>query len=99
MHLSLASSPNCSYQTCALDERMSELDNEVLASFIYTNWQVLQRCLFNGQGRLVFLVVKTTLISLGADFSICILYLGFDQSTKGDLVNYNARHDQSTKGN
>jgi hypothetical protein len=43
-------------------------------------------------------VVKTTLIALGADFSICIIYLGFDQSAKGDLVNYNARHDQSTKG-
>jgi hypothetical protein len=43
-------------------------------------------------------VVKTTLIILGADFSICTIYLGFDQSTKGDLVNYNARYDQSMKG-
>jgi hypothetical protein len=43
-------------------------------------------------------LVKTTLISLRADFSICIIYLGFDQSSKGDLVIYNARHDQSTKG-
>ena len=77
---------------------MSELDNEALASFIYTNWQVLERCLFIGQGRLVFLVVKTTLIRLGDDFSIFTIYLGFDQSTKGDLVNYNARHDQFTKG-
>jgi hypothetical protein len=59
---------------------------------------VLERCLFTRQGRLVFLVVKTTLISLGGNFSICIIYLGFDQSTKGDLVNYNAQHDQSTKG-
>jgi hypothetical protein len=32
------------------------------------------------------------------DFSFCLLQLGFDQSAKGDLVNYNARHDQSTKG-
>jgi hypothetical protein len=55
-------------------------------------------CLFTGQGRLVFVVVKTTLISLRDEFSICIIYLGFDQSTKGDLVNYNARRDQSTKG-
>jgi hypothetical protein len=70
----------------------------VLASFIYTSWQVLERCLFTGQGRLVFLVVKTTLISLGDDFLICIIQLGFDQSAKGDLVNYNARHDESTKG-
>jgi hypothetical protein len=77
---------------------LSKCTNEALASFIYTNWQVLKRCLFAGQGRLVFLVVKTTLISLGADFSICIIQLGFDQSAKGDLVNYNARHDQSTKG-
>jgi hypothetical protein len=77
---------------------LSECSNEALASFIYTNWQVLKRCLFTGQVRLVFLVVKTTLISLGDDFSICIIYLGFDQSVKGDFVNYNARHDQSTKG-
>jgi hypothetical protein len=51
-----------------------------------------------GRADLSSLVVKTALISLGADFSICIIYLGFGQSTKGDLVNYNARHDQSRKG-
>jgi hypothetical protein len=28
-------------------------------------------------------VVKTTLNGLGDDFSICIIYLGFDQTTKG----------------
>jgi hypothetical protein len=77
---------------------LSECDNEVMASFIYTNWQVLKMCLVIGQGWLVFLVVKTTLISLGDDFSIFIIYLGFDQFAKGDLVNYNDRHDQSTKG-
>jgi hypothetical protein len=69
-----------------------------MASFIYTNWQVLKKCLFVGQGQLVFLVVKTTFNYPATDFSIFIIQLGFDQSAKGDLVNYNARHDQSTKG-
>ena len=77
---------------------LSECENEALASFIYTIWQVLKRCLFDGQGQLVFLVVKTTLIILGANFSICIIQLWFDQSTKGDLVLYKTQHDQSTKG-
>jgi hypothetical protein len=58
MRLSLPSSPNYSYQTCALDERMNECNNEALDSFIYTSWQALERCLFTGQGRLVFLVVN-----------------------------------------
>ena len=65
MHLSLPSYPNCSYQTCTLDDRMSEWDNEALTSFIYTNCRVLERCLFTGHGRLVFLVVKITLIRPG----------------------------------
>jgi hypothetical protein len=59
---------------------------------------VLERCLFTGQGQLVFLVVKTTLISLGVDFLICTIYLGFDQSTKWDLVNYNADMINPQKG-
>jgi hypothetical protein len=55
-------------------------------------------CLFTGRADVSLWVVKTTLISLGANFLIFILQFGFDQSTKGDLVNYNAQYDQSTKG-
>jgi hypothetical protein len=42
--------------------------NEALASLIYISWQALKRCLFTGQGRLLHLVVKTTLIRHGANF-------------------------------
>ena len=73
--------------------------NEVLASLIYTIWQVLNMCLFTGMADFSFWVVITTLIYFGwVDFTFSLLQLGFDQSAKGDLVNYNARHDQSTKG-
>ena len=49
-------------------------------------------------GRLLILGGYNHLIYSGAVFSFSLLQLGFDQSEKGDLVNYNARHDQSTKG-
>jgi hypothetical protein len=41
--------------------------------------------------------VRRCIVDEGSSASI-LYYLGFDQSTKGDLANYNARHDQSTKG-
>jgi hypothetical protein len=64
--------------------------NKALASLIYTIWQVLNKCLFTGRADFSFWVVITTLIYSGAVFSFSLLQLGFDQSAKGDLVNYNA---------
>jgi hypothetical protein len=66
--------------------------------YLYKLASIERKCLFTGRVDLSFWVVRTTLIFLGVDFLICILQLGFDQSAKGDLVNYNSRHDQSTKG-
>jgi hypothetical protein len=73
--------------------------NEALASLIYTNWQVLKGGV-SSLARPTSLSgwLEPPLFNLGADFSFCLLQLEFDQSAKGDLVNYNARHDQSTKG-
>jgi hypothetical protein len=90
------------------DEQVSVCTNEALASLIYTIWHMCTGVSFHWLGRLlilggynhfnIFWVVITTLIYYGDDFSFSPLQLGFDQSAKGDLVIYNTRHDQSTKG-
>jgi hypothetical protein len=56
------------------------------------------RCLFTGKADFSIWVVITTLTYSGVEFSFSLLQLGFDQFAKGDLVIYNTRHDQSTKG-
>jgi hypothetical protein len=66
--------------------------------YLYKLTSIESRCLFTSRADLSFWMVRTTLTFLGAEFLICILKLGFDQSTKMVLVNFNARHDQSTKG-
>jgi hypothetical protein len=63
---------------------------------------------FHWQGRLLNLggynhfnilwVIITTLIYYGANFSFSPLQLGFNQSTKGDLVNYNTDMNNPQKG-
>jgi hypothetical protein len=55
-------------------------------------------CLFTKQGRLLPIVVKTTLINPRGRLLKYHHIIWFDQSTKGDLVLYKTRHDQSTKG-
>jgi hypothetical protein len=64
----------------------------------FSFWVVITTLIYSGWADFSFWVVITTLIYYGVVFSFSLLQLGFDQSAKGDLVNYNARHDQSTKG-